>query len=265
MACVKKEEEDVRHRHADVPIRKKMIMMMMMAYSKTEEEEKEEEDSGIERHAPVPIGKLLEDFQYRESPSCSSTSRNVVIVMDALKGFSLEPLKWALVHVIKPGFVVTLLGVMPWLNFCLSCKTWLHVWTLNLDDLHALREISEWKNYRKYQTVRAVLELCEKYRVIPNMKVAMGDPLRLVAVEHITNLHAAWVVFDKHQRKNKAFYAKKIPCNMVMMKSDGEVEMLRVRPMIQSSENVTPEQSPAPKPLVPKVMISKEWMEILNS
>ncbi|KAL5997450.1 hypothetical protein ACLOJK_008380 [Asimina triloba] len=110
-----------------------------------------------------------------------------------------------------------------------STKTWLDVWTLDLDDLHALRERTEWRVDVKYQKIRAVLELCEKYH-----------------------------------RRDRSFYSKRIPCNMVMMNGDGEFEILKMRPMIQSSESITPGASPALAPS-PQVLISKELMEVLKS
>lgn len=46
--------------------------------------------------------------------------KHVVVVMDALKEFSMEPLEWVLKNVAvglgAAPCIVTLLGVMPWLN-----------------------------------------------------------------------------------------------------------------------------------------------------
>lgn len=70
----------------------------------------------IPRHLPIHRQPLVEDLRYQESPSLHSATKHVAIVMDALKEFSPEPLLWALTHVLRPGYNVTLLGVMPWLN-----------------------------------------------------------------------------------------------------------------------------------------------------
>ncbi|KAG9446676.1 hypothetical protein H6P81_012804 [Aristolochia fimbriata] len=208
---------------------------------------------------------LVEDLPYRESPSGASTAtRNVVIVMDAMKEFSREPLEWALAHVIRPGYVVTLLGVMPWLNLPLTVKTWLDIWTLNFEDLRAIKEW-EAKGDTKYQKLRGIIQLCEKFGVKLQMKVAMGYPLRLVVLEQTMNLHATWAVFDRHHRKNRAFFAKRMPCNIVMMNNRGEVDMIKVRPMICRSDACTPSGSPATSvPAVHKVDISEELMQILH-
>ncbi|KAK9082698.1 hypothetical protein Scep_029169 [Stephania cephalantha] len=195
---------------------------------------------------------LAEDLLIvNESPGSITPSKHVVVVMDAMKDFSSEPLQWALDNVTGSGYTVTLLGVMPWLNLPLSCKTWLDIWTLNLEDLPGLIERNEWKSDLKYQ------------KVVPHMKVAMGYPLRLVVLEQTTSLSATWVVFDKHHRRNREFYAKRIPCNVVMMNNEGEVEMIKVRPMIDNGEMMATE-SPATLPIVPKVIISEKLKELLR-
>lgn len=43
--------------------------------------------------------------------------KHVVIVMDALKEFSVEPIEWVLKNISMKGCcTITLLGVSPWLN-----------------------------------------------------------------------------------------------------------------------------------------------------
>ncbi|KAK7839092.1 hypothetical protein CFP56_018796 [Quercus suber] len=56
---------------------------------------------------------LAEDLKLQETPN---SSKNVVIVMDGMQEFTTEPLEWALKNVIEEGCIVTLLGIMPWLN-----------------------------------------------------------------------------------------------------------------------------------------------------
>lgn len=64
---------------------------------------------------------LLDDLMLQESPGSMNRARHVIIVMDAMKEFTTEPLEWALQNVIKAGSVVILLGVMPWLNIPRTC------------------------------------------------------------------------------------------------------------------------------------------------
>lgn len=53
-------------------------------------------------------------------------------------------------------------------------------------------------------------------------------------------------------RKDREFYAKKIACNMVMMKEDGEVDMIRGLPVIDCGELSIPGETPASVPKLQK-------------
>lgn len=61
---------------------------------------------------------LAEDLKLQETPN---SPKNVVIVMDGMQEFTTEPLEWALKNVIEEGCIVTLLGIMPWLNIPCKC------------------------------------------------------------------------------------------------------------------------------------------------
>jgi hypothetical protein len=64
---------------------------------------------------------LAEDLRMRESPGSENCPDNVVVVMDGMVEYKTEPLEWALQNVVVPGSVVTLVGVMPWLNIPRKC------------------------------------------------------------------------------------------------------------------------------------------------
>lgn len=49
-------------------------------------------------------------------PSSGDAGKHVVVVMDGLEEFTTQLLKWVLDNIVKAGYTVTLLGVMPWLN-----------------------------------------------------------------------------------------------------------------------------------------------------
>lgn len=71
-----------------------------------EEEEEEQNDGSTPKKNTNTLEEVLVPMK--------QLVRHVVIVMDALKGFSLKPLQWALHHVISTHSTITLLGVMPW-------------------------------------------------------------------------------------------------------------------------------------------------------
>lgn len=70
-------------------------------------------------------------------------------------------------------------------------------------------------------------------------------------------------VCDRHLRKNKTFYAKRLPSNAVMMNSDGGVDMLKIRSTIDHSDS-TPGESPATVLPAPQVILSEELCELLR-
>ncbi|WCJ20651.1 hypothetical protein M5689_002870 [Euphorbia peplus] len=178
--------------------------------------------------------------------------------MDALRDYSLLPLLWALENIIRSsGCVVTLLGIMPWLNIPLSSKT-PEVWAVEFEELATAQSTSGVDMDPKYFKLQAIVDLCNRFGVEINKEVVMGFPLKLVVVEKITSLHATWVVFDRHQRRNRGFFANRIPCNMVMMNENGEADMIRGQPMMTDNGDSELE-SPASLLPTPQLIIPKQW------
>ncbi|KAL0326603.1 UNVERIFIED_CONTAM: hypothetical protein Sangu_1738300 [Sesamum angustifolium] len=211
-----------------------------------------------------PINKtaLAEGVVLEESPGSSDDPKRVLVVMDALKEFSVELLEWVLKNFsFGDSSSITLLGIMPWLNIPLSAKTWSDIWSMNLEDLSTFQEKNEFKNDPKYQKVQRLVELCQQYGVVPEIKTEMGHPLRLLVVEQISSLHATLVVFDRHHdRKHIEYYAEKIPCNMLVVNDNGEVDLIKKRKYSSSSEvDETPvAESPASVEPRPKLAISEQ-------
>ncbi|KAL2545734.1 uncharacterized protein Fot_14967 [Forsythia ovata] len=166
----------------------------------------------------------------------------ILIVMDGLKDVSIELLEWVLKNfTFRDCCKITILGVTPWLNIPLSAKTWSDIWSMGLEDLSILKEKTEWKNDPKYQKVLRLVDLCQNYGVVPEIRTEMGHPIRLLVVEQISSLHATLVVFDRHHdRKNIEYYAEKVPCNMVVVNDNGEVELIKKRSCMDSEVENTP-------------------------
>ncbi|XVF13630.1 hypothetical protein REPUB_Repub08aG0224100 [Reevesia pubescens] len=207
--------------------------------------------------------KLANDIS---SPGSENIPKHVVIVTDGLKEFTTELLEWVLENVIASGHKVTLLGFMPWLNIPLSSKTWQDVWMLEFEHLSIIKEKNEWKNDAKYLKLQAVLDLCNEHGVVPQKEIVMGYPLPLLVAERIISLRATWVVFDSDRdlRKNREYFAEKIPCNMVMMSEEGEMDMIKGRPMIDNGEQSPSTESPASLVATPLVIYSEPLKRILE-
>ncbi|KAK8490675.1 hypothetical protein V6N13_046926 [Hibiscus sabdariffa] len=192
------------------------------------------------------------------SPGSINLPKHVVIVMDGLQEFTTQLLEWVLQNICAPGYIVTLLGFMPWLNIPLYSKTRQDVWTVEFEHLSM-------RNDAKYVKLQAVLELCSRHRVTLQKETVMGYPLPSLIVERIISHRASWVVFnnDRYLRKNREYFAKKIPCNMVMMSEEGYMDMIKGRPMIDNGDN-TPSESPASLVPTPLVICSEPLKRILE-
>ncbi|KAL7164868.1 hypothetical protein ACSBR2_040707 [Camellia fascicularis] len=228
----------------------------------------EEEENQVAKQATqLSKGKrtLAQDLIPGESPSSSDLPKHVVVVMDALKEFTMEPLEWVLKNIaLEASCSVTLLGVTPWLNIPLSSKTWSDVWTMDLEDLLSIPEKTEWKSDSKYQKVQKLIDLCQQYGVKLQMRAEMGYPLQLIVVEQIISLHATLVVFDRHHHRYSEYYAQRIPCNMVMMNEDGEVDMIKGRSLIDNVDPNTPEESPVSSAPTPTLIIAEHLKRIFK-
>ncbi|CAK7356136.1 unnamed protein product [Dovyalis caffra] len=196
---------------------------------------------------------MPEPLRSRRLLDTVSTTTQVVLVMDGLKEFTIEPLKWALENISASGGIsVTLLGAMPWLNIPLSSKTWQDIWSVGFEELAMAKEQGdEWKSDSKYVKLQAMVDLCTTFGVnVPQKQVVMGYPLKLVVAEKLTSLQATWVVFDRHKKRDMEFIAEKVPSNMVMINENGEPVIIKMQP--PTSGDFTPAESPAsflPSPL----------------
>ncbi|CAI0397729.1 unnamed protein product [Linum tenue] len=209
---------------------------------------------------------LAEVLIPRESPGSRGSCKHVVIVMDALKEFSMEPLQWALDCVIEAGCSVTLLGVLPWIPFPFSCKIGLDVWRHVLEDMRGLmgRKSGARNDPKKHQKIRGIMDLCKQKQVVPLMKVAMGHPFKLVVLEQTTSLHATFVVLDRHLRRHKAFFEERLPSSAVMMNRHGGVDVIKIKARTDGFDSTVTGESSATIVRTPEVILSEELLERLR-
>ncbi|XP_004292627.1 PREDICTED: proline-rich receptor-like protein kinase PERK13-like [Fragaria vesca subsp. vesca] len=80
---------------------------------------------------------------------------------------------------------------------------------------------------------------CEDYGVIYSpsakhyfinieVKVTAGYPIKQVILQEIMACNAAWVVLDRHIRRDLRFYLKQIPCKVALIQDSLAVEVLRL-------------------------------------
>ncbi|KAI4311578.1 hypothetical protein MLD38_036465 [Melastoma candidum] len=120
------------------------------------------------------------------------------------------------------------------MSYSVSSKIWLDVWPVEIDNLSSLQERNKWRSDVRYLKLQAIIDLCRN---------------------------------TAHQRKNREFYAERIPCNMVMMNENGVGDMIKRRCVFNSIDRLsTTGESPASSSLAPtpQVLISEQLREILR-
>jgi len=208
-------------------------------------------------------GSIANDLiRLQKSPGSADSPEQVLIVMDGLEEFSLEPFQWVLENIaLVACCTITILGVMPWLNIPLSSKTWTDIWAL---DIEGLLSATELRNDVKYHTVQKLIDICLKYGVVPQIKRECGYPSREVVIKQITSNRATLVVFDRHHdNRDIEYYEEHVPCNMVRMNEEGDMELIKGRSHLDNGDS-TPGGSTASMPPTPKLMIHETWKKMLK-
>ncbi|KAK9067907.1 hypothetical protein SSX86_012018 [Deinandra increscens subsp. villosa] len=215
------------------------------------------------RHQVQP-NYLDRQFGPRESHE-SSGRKHVVIVMNAMKEFSVATLEWVLQNIeLDASCTITLLGVKPWLTYVFSCKTETDVWTANMKDLLNMKDTDEWKCSLRCQKAQELVNLCLKYGVTPQIKTEQGFPKRLLVLDRVAKAYATWVVFDRHHKKKHIEHvAKKVPCNILVMNNNGEADMIKGRSTFDSTDESLI-LFPASTIPTPQLILSDEYKRILN-
>ncbi|KAB2623800.1 protein kinase APK1B [Pyrus ussuriensis x Pyrus communis] len=68
---------------------------------------------------------------------------------------------------------------------------------------------------------------CEDQGVSIEVKVTAGFPIKQVILQEIMACNAAWVILDRHLRRDLRFYLKKIPCKVAVIQDSLAVDVVR--------------------------------------
>ncbi|KAK6277233.1 hypothetical protein POUND7_017556 [Theobroma cacao] len=70
-------------------------------------------------------------------------------------------------------------------------------------------------------------EDCEDQGVSIVVKITAGNPIKNVILQEVLTSKAAWVILDRHLRRDLKLYAKQIPCKVALVQDSFNVEVLR--------------------------------------
>ncbi|KAM1537418.1 hypothetical protein PS1_002352 [Malus domestica] len=160
------------------------------------------------------------------------TPSHVVIAYDATKDRGVHELTLAVDSLQKRGDVlhsgdtIIMLGVLhkvvhPMGFHIKPCADFLET---------SIRAVEEEVTKKVDMYVSMLLESarkCEDQGVSIEVKVTAGFPVKQVILQEIMACNAAWVILDRHLRRDMRFYLKKIPCKVAIIQDSLAVDVVR--------------------------------------
>ncbi|KAF5446045.1 hypothetical protein F2P56_031708 [Juglans regia] len=155
----------------------------------------------------------------------STEVQRVVVIQDASKDVSLTALRWALKGLsLKPGDVMTLVGVLHQVNNPLGFKT-------KVDETNQIivQKLVAGKNdeYHNNVEIKKISEEYEAQKIEFYIDVHAGPCPKVVAVKAARKLRATWVILDRQMKQEKKYFMEKLSCGISRMKRDNSVQLLR--------------------------------------
>ncbi|XP_037491557.1 serine/threonine-protein kinase PBS1 isoform X2 [Jatropha curcas] len=74
-------------------------------------------------------------------------------------------------------------------------------------------------------------EVCEDEGVIIEVKITAGTPMKQVIIQEVVSFNAAWVILDRHLRRDLKFYLKQIPCKVALIQDNFSVQLKKSQTM----------------------------------
>ncbi|XP_065882086.1 probable serine/threonine-protein kinase PBL7 [Euphorbia lathyris] len=71
-------------------------------------------------------------------------------------------------------------------------------------------------------------QVCEDEGVTIEVKVTAGTPTKHVIIQEVISYNAAWVILDRHLRRDLKYYLKQIPCKVALIQDNLTVEVKRL-------------------------------------
>ncbi|KAH7519712.1 hypothetical protein FEM48_Zijuj08G0066400 [Ziziphus jujuba var. spinosa] len=70
-------------------------------------------------------------------------------------------------------------------------------------------------------------EICEDEGVSIEVKVIAGFPVKQVVLQEVISCNAAWIILDRHLRRDMRFYLKQMPCKVALIQDNFNVDVAK--------------------------------------
>ncbi|KAJ7965456.1 Receptor-like kinase [Quillaja saponaria] len=148
---------------------------------------------------------------------------DVIMAYDATKDLSEYELKVTVKNlrlrgdILRAGDRLLVLGVMDRVPHPMGYQTKACPESFAGTSIYAMKEEVSKKLDAYESMLLESAENCEKEGVSIEVKVTAGYPIKQVILQQVIECNAAWVVLDRHLRRDLRFYSKQIPCKVALI------------------------------------------------
>ncbi|CAN1234668.1 Probable LRR receptor-like serine/threonine-protein kinase At5g63710 [Linum perenne] len=153
------------------------------------------------------------------SPSAAASASVVVIAFDATKERSVKELKATIDGVrgkgdiLSPGDRLVFLGVLDKVP---------HPTSIRVMEEEVIKKVDIYVN-----KLSKSAGVCVDERVCVEVTMAAGTPPKQVVLQEVATFNAAWLILDRHLKRDLKFYLAQIPCKVALIHDDLSVEVER--------------------------------------
>ncbi|CAN1175980.1 Inactive protein kinase SELMODRAFT_444075 [Linum perenne] len=167
------------------------------------------------------------------SPSASASASVVVIAFDATKERSVKELKATIDGVrgkgdiLFPGDRLVFLGVLdkvphPMGYQVKACPDSFAGASIRVMEEEVIKKVDIYVN-----KLSKSAGVCVNERVCVEVTMAAGTPPKQVVLQEVATFNAAWLILDRHLKRDLKFYLAQIPCKVALIHDDLSVEVER--------------------------------------
>ncbi|CAN1234665.1 Inactive protein kinase SELMODRAFT_444075 [Linum perenne] len=167
------------------------------------------------------------------SPSAAASASVVVIAFDATKERSVKELKATIDGVrgkgdiLSPGDRLVFLGVLdkvphPMGYQVKACPDSFAGASIRVMEEEVIKKVDIYVN-----KLSKSAGVCVDERVCVEVTMAAGTPPKQVVLQEVATFNAAWLILDRHLKRDLKFYLAQIPCKVALIHDDLSVEVER--------------------------------------